>query len=143
MAREAVRDLIPDEVRLDNRKAIFSPFCFDMLTGTEAAGVDLILTAPDAEIGAWADLGKVREMWGALRPSRAPGMATTDWGSDIWRLVAAESWLRSLADPSYAETFPERAGLVRPQMRPSRDGGPPGTFLAPTFSGLAKADAAA
>ena len=48
LAREAACGLLPDAVRLQRQKADFSPFCHAAITGADAAGLDRVLTAPDA-----------------------------------------------------------------------------------------------
>jgi asparagine synthase (glutamine-hydrolysing) len=111
LAREAMRNVIPDDVRLNDRKANFSPFCFDMLTGADEAGIGRLLTAPDAEIGAYVDLDWVRKRWHD-RPERGP-RTTMAWGTVIWILTAAEAWLRAQADPGFIDEM-----LSRPDVRP-------------------------
>jgi asparagine synthase (glutamine-hydrolysing) len=117
LAREAMRGLIPDDVRLDGKKAVFSPFCFEMLTGADEAGIDTLLTAPDAELGAYADMGAVRRMWRDERPAPGPRTHTTQWGSAVWRLAIAECWLRSLADPGFADEMLARPDILAPRVR--------------------------
>jgi asparagine synthase (glutamine-hydrolysing) len=117
LAREAMRGLIPDDVRLDGNKAVFSPFCFEMVTGADAAGIETLLTAPDAELGAYADMGLIRRMWRDERPAPGPGRHTTHWGSDVWRLAIAECWLRSLADPGFADEMLAREDVLAPRLR--------------------------
>ena len=117
LARESMRGLIPDEVRLDGRKAVFSPFCFDMVTGADAPGLESLLTAPDAELGAYVDLEMVRRLWHVDRPRREPRYGTMDWGSDVWRLAAAESWLRAQADPEFVERMLARPDVLPPAAR--------------------------
>ncbi len=46
LARHAMRDLIPDEVRLSNQKADFSSFCFEILTNADAPGIERLLDRP-------------------------------------------------------------------------------------------------
>lgn len=133
LAREAVRGLVPDDVRLNGAKANFSPFGLSMLTGADAPGIERLLTAPDAELGAYADLDQVRGLWHEERPGTFN--KAMYWEADIWRLTAAECWLRSLADPGFIDEM-----LARPDVRPPKArvaDGTRGTFLAPTFSGLA------
>jgi asparagine synthase (glutamine-hydrolysing) len=130
MAREAMRGLIPDDVRENNVKANFSPFCFDILTVGDGPAVEALLTAPDAELGAFVDMEWVRRRW-RERPERGP-TSTMVWGTQMWMLAAAECWLRSQADPSFVDDM-----LSRPDVRPPSvrrlDGVPTGTFssLAP------------
>lgn len=134
LAREAMRGLIPDDVRLDNNKAVFSPFCFDMVTGADAPGLDRILSAPDAELGAYVDMAQIRSQW-AARPRRGPGFATMLWGSEMWRLAAAESWLRSLNDTEFVDELLASPEVPPPAIRRSGEASD-STFLEPTFSGL-------
>jgi hypothetical protein len=112
LAREAVSGLIPDDVRLNSKKADFSAFCCDMLTGADAPGIERLITAPDAELGAYADMELVRRLWKEDRRRRERGYATS-WGTDMWRLVAAECWLRSQDDPGFVDEM-----LARPDVRP-------------------------
>jgi asparagine synthase (glutamine-hydrolysing) len=125
LAREAMRGLIPDDVRTNNVKANFSPFCFDVLTVGDAPAIETLLTAPDAELGAFVDLKWVRQRW-QDRPERGP-TSTMVWGTLIWMLAAAECWLRSQADPSFVDEM-----LARPDVRPPSirrvDSADPGTF---------------
>jgi asparagine synthase (glutamine-hydrolysing) len=113
LAREAVSGLIPDDVRLNSKKADFSPFCFDMLTGADAPGIERLIAAPDAELGAYADMDLIRGLWQGARQRQGRGSATSGWGTDMWRFVAAESWLRSQADPGFVDEM-----LARPDVRP-------------------------
>jgi len=98
LARAAMRGLLPDAVRLQRRKADFSPFCRRAVTGADAPGLERILTAPDALIGAYVDLEWVRRHWAALRG----GGAASPLGV-IWHLVSAEAWLRFQADPGWVD----------------------------------------
>jgi hypothetical protein len=106
-----MRGLIPDDVRTNNVKANFSPFCFDVLTVGDAPAIETLLTAPDAELGAFVDMQLVRERW-RDRPERGP-TSTMVWGTLIWMLAAAECWLRSQADPAFVDEM-----LARPDVRP-------------------------
>ena len=118
LAREAVRGMIPDDVRLNSCKAVFSPFCFEMIAGADAPGIERLLGDPAAELGAFADLERVREMWHAGRPRQGPRYATLSWGSTIWRLTAAEAWLRHQADPDFAVGMLADPDVVPPRAHP-------------------------
>lgn len=108
-AREAMRGLLPDEVRMQQLKADFTPFCHEALVGADAAGISRFLESPRAEIGAYVDLDWVRRSWAALRsrPGTHEGLGV------IWLLAATECWLQShagggmldemLADPAIPE----------------------------------------
>lgn len=134
LARESVRGTVPDAVRLHGEKANFSAFCFEMLIGDDAAGIDKLLMAPDAELGAYVDMDRVRRLWREERPGRHAGPASAAWGTEIWKLAVAESWLRSHADPSFAAEMLSWPEVSPPEVRAA--GGGTGTFFVPTFSGL-------
>jgi asparagine synthase (glutamine-hydrolysing) len=112
LARHAMRDLMPDAVRLDHRKADFSSFCFEVLTNADAPEIERLLNAPDPEIGAYADMEWVRHHWFHDRPS--PGTYTGPWGTVIWRIVAGECWLRALADPGFVDDMLSRDDVPAP-----------------------------
>ena len=111
-----MRGLLPDEVRLNDQKANFSAYCYETLTGADAPGIDRLLMAPDAELGAYADMEWIRRQWQHDRPT--PGSATGPWGTAIWRVVAAECWLRAQADPSFVEDTLARPDVLPLQTRP-------------------------
>lgn len=114
LAREAVRGIVPDSVRLQAQKAVFSSFCVDALTGADSAGIERLLTARDAELGAYADLERVRRLWHDERPSTA--VAATSWGTAVWRLAAAEAWLRFQADPGFVDELLARSDVPAPSF---------------------------
>jgi asparagine synthase (glutamine-hydrolysing) len=91
-AREAMTGILPEGVRLQTQKAVFSPFVAEALVGPEARGIERLLTAPDAELGAWVDMDYVRTLWRSGQPGSPIGSIM--WGTTIWRLAAAECWLR-------------------------------------------------
>ena len=121
LAREAVRGMIPDDVRLNSRKAIFSPFCFDMVTGADAPGIERLITAPDAELGAFADIERIRRLWHDDRPKRGPRYGTMAWGATVWRLAAAECWLRSQSNPEFVDETLAHPDVRPPSIRPVSD----------------------
>jgi asparagine synthase (glutamine-hydrolysing) len=134
LAREAVADLIPDDVRLNDQKADFSSFCFRTLTEGDAPGIERLITGDDAQIGAYADLEWVRDLWFNGRPG--PGAGKSFWGTTIWRVLAAEAWLRSEADPDTLTEVLDRRDVPEPAVTPV-GGSTSRTFLGPSFSGLA------
>jgi asparagine synthase (glutamine-hydrolysing) len=115
LARHALRDLIPDDVRLSNEKADFSPFCFDVLTIGDAAGISRLLDAPDAELRAYVDMDWVRRYWHRERPQS--GSQSRRWGSLIWLIVAAECWLRAQANPAFVEDLLADESVRPPAVR--------------------------
>jgi asparagine synthase (glutamine-hydrolysing) len=100
MARDAARGLLPDGVRLQRQKADFTPFCLAAVTGADANGLEQVLTAPDAEIGAYVDLEWVRRHWAALRRSSPDGPREL---GVLWHLASAEAWLRVQSDPAWVD----------------------------------------
>ena len=97
-AREAVAGLLPEAVRLQTQKANFSPFCAEAIAGPDARGIERLLTADDAELGAYVDMEYVRTLWRSGQPGAAKGSMW--WGTTVWRLAAAECWLRLQARAS-------------------------------------------
>lgn len=112
LAREAAVGLLPEPVRLQPRKADFGPFVHAAVTRADAAGIERLLTAPDAELGGYVDREWVVRNWRRLRASRfgeQPGLST------LWRLASAECWLRLQSDPGFAERMladPEVPGVA-------------------------------
>jgi asparagine synthetase B (glutamine-hydrolysing) len=99
LARSAMEGLVPDAVRLDDRKPYFNDLLRDALAG------------PDRALAA--------ELAGAdeLRPYvRAEGVAELlarpegpAWPLDVWRVAAAAAWLRAQHDPAGLDRLAERA----------------------------------
>jgi asparagine synthase (glutamine-hydrolysing) len=114
LARHAMRDVIPDEVRLNDQKADFSSFCFEVLTNADAPGIEHLLDAHDPEIRAYADMEWVRHRWLHDRP--APGRYTGRWGTVIWRIIAGECWLRAQADPGFVGDMLAREDVRAPSV---------------------------
>lgn len=94
LARDAMRGLLPEEVRTQPSKANMSSFCHDALTGEDAAGIGRLLTAADAEIGAYVDLDWVRRTWDATRS----GAGGASWWI-LWWFASFECWLRLQTEP--------------------------------------------
>jgi asparagine synthase (glutamine-hydrolysing) len=112
LAREAMRGLIPDAVRLQTRKADFAPFCAEAITGADAPGIEQLIGTGDAELGAYVDMGLVRSLWQQARSSGTG--ATLGLGPAVWRFAAAECWLRFQADPGFADEMLDRSDIVAP-----------------------------
>jgi asparagine synthetase B (glutamine-hydrolysing) len=93
--REAMAGLLPDSVRLRPQKALFESLIVSAMRGPDGTAVKEILTAPDAEVGAYVDR---RRMEAALfGMGAAPSGDEFRWMWQVWRLLTAEIWLRSLA----------------------------------------------
>jgi hypothetical protein len=105
--------LLPDEVRLQTRKADFTRFCERALVTADAPGITRLLTAPDALIGEYVNLDWVRGSWRRV----AAGEHHPHWLAALWRLVAAEVWLRAQADPEFIQTTLARSDVLSPSVR--------------------------
>lgn len=113
LAREAMRGVMPDSVRLQSQKAVFSSFCHQALTGADSAGIEQLITVHDAELRAYADMDWVRRFWHTGRSKT--GGSSTYWGTTVWRLAAAEAWLRSQADPASLDAMLDQ--VPQPSIR--------------------------
>ncbi|MFL5884938.1 MAG: asparagine synthetase B family protein [Thermoleophilaceae bacterium] len=107
LAREAMKGLVPDRVRLDDAKPYFNDLLADALTGEDRELVGELVTAPELEPYIRRD--GLDELLDARR-----GVA---WSSDGWRVATAAAWLRWLADPEALERLAERAGRPRIETR--------------------------
>ncbi len=113
LVREAMRGLIPEEVRLQTRKADFTSFCQEAMITADAPGIGRLLTDPDAAIGAYVELEWVRQSWGDLCAGRHDPRAV----GALWRLTAAECWLRSQSDPDFIDTTLAKIDVLPPSVR--------------------------
>jgi len=113
IVREAMRDLLPEEVRLQKRKADFTPFCERAMVTADAPGISRLLTASDALIGEYADLHWVRHNWGRV----TAGHRDPQWLTALWRLTAAEIWLRSEADADFLDTALAQPDVLPPSVQ--------------------------
>jgi asparagine synthase (glutamine-hydrolysing) len=113
LVREAVGQLLPDEVRLQTRKADFTMFCERAMVTADAPGTERLITAPDALIGEFADLPWVRHAWSRV----AGGQHHAQWLAPLWRATAAEVWLRSQADADFIDRFLAQPDVPAPSVR--------------------------
>jgi asparagine synthase (glutamine-hydrolysing) len=128
LAREAVAGLMPEAVRLQTQKADFSPYCADAIAGDDARALERLLDAGDAELGAYVDMDYVRTLWRSGCPDAARG--SVSWGSTVWRLAAAECWLRLQTDDSALDELLSSGDAPVPVLQPTNHAGsslfPPG-----------------
>jgi hypothetical protein len=101
--------LLPDSVRLRPGKARFESLVVDSLAGPDRAAVEALLGDRAAELGAYVDLGRVRDE--LLNSPPAGGLSRFRWMWQVWRLTTAECWLRSQGRPL--------ADLLPPDASPS------------------------
>ncbi|HEY3552063.1 MAG TPA: asparagine synthase C-terminal domain-containing protein, partial [Solirubrobacterales bacterium] len=98
VVREAMAGLLPDSVRLRPQKALFESLIAGAMRGPDGAAIREILTAPDAEIAAYVDRERMEaSLFGT------GGVRKEDefrWMWQVWRLLTAEVWLRSLSSGS-------------------------------------------
>jgi asparagine synthase (glutamine-hydrolysing) len=101
LLRHAMRGLIPEVVRTRPGKSYFDSLIIDCLAVDDRQHLRRLLTARDAEIFEFADRAGVRALVEA-KPDAHPHGANS-WMQDVWRLVTAECWLRSLSDRGFAQ----------------------------------------
>jgi asparagine synthase (glutamine-hydrolysing) len=95
LLRHAMTGLLPDAVRLRTDKVFFNELVVDALTGPDQPAVDAILGSGRLELGAVADPQLIAAAW-RDGPDRYP-RGRFAWSLEMWRLFAAETWLRSEA----------------------------------------------
>ena len=113
LIRQAMRGWLPEQVRLQTRKANFTPFFEDAMTTADAGAIGSLLEAPHAEIGAYADLGWIRTHW---RSVSADGGGDPGWIGTVWRLAAGECWLRAQADAGFLDQMLARPDVPAPAV---------------------------
>lgn len=90
--REAMRGLLPEEVRTRPAKSGFDAVFHESLAGVDLPVVRALLDPADAAIGAFVDLDEVHRRLLTTPPS---GRERQRWAISLWRLATAECWLRS------------------------------------------------
>lgn len=110
LLREAVAGLLPDEVRLRTRKSNFDAVFHAALAGRDLPAARRLLEDPAAELHAYFDLPELNRALFDGRPPTDPG-SRQGWAIWVWRLLTAECWLRSEADPGFLEQLVERERL--------------------------------
>jgi asparagine synthase (glutamine-hydrolysing) len=112
LLRAATAGLVPDAVRLRRSKSYFDELFRETLAGPDLPTLTRLLAAPDAEVNAYVRPEVVRE-W-LLR--RAATGGTGDWAWPLWRLATTECWLRSQAEPSFADRLAAEERLAPPEF---------------------------
>lgn len=112
--REAVSGLVPNEVRLRPTKSYFDQVFQEALSGPDLAVARRLLTDPEAELRRYVDIDlMIGELLTPAPPP--PGEARLPWATQVWRLMTAECWLRSQADPSFSRTLLDSGDLREPR----------------------------
>jgi asparagine synthase (glutamine-hydrolysing) len=99
LAREAMRDLLPDAVRLNTAKPHFNAVVEQALTGPDRAMVEQLLAQPTPELRKHVNLDAVRTELLSRRPQSVghPG-----WALDLWQVATLECWLRHQDEPAWS-----------------------------------------
>jgi asparagine synthase (glutamine-hydrolysing) len=96
LAREAMRGIVPESVRMGLSKSNYSGFIHRTLAKDDFAELRRVLAPRDAEIGAFVNLELVRrDLLGHPPQAGDPGWQL--WGQHVWALATTELWLRSNA----------------------------------------------
>jgi asparagine synthase (glutamine-hydrolysing) len=114
LVREAMKDLVPDEIRLSPSKSNLAPYYHEGVAEHDFPLFRDLLLARDAEILRYVDGTFVRRL--LERAPRVGERGWIMWLAPVWALVTAETWLRHQADPSFVEERLAR-GPVRPSSR--------------------------
>lgn len=96
LAREAMQGVVPEPIRIPTRKSSYGELMRQTLTGPDFPELQRILERPDAEVGAFVDLPRMRDAF-LQQPPGPSDPAWTRWGHHIWSLATTELWLREEA----------------------------------------------
>jgi asparagine synthase (glutamine-hydrolysing) len=92
LLRRAMRGWLPERVRLRGDKVFFTALVLDALLGPDRANVERVLSGSRLELAPLVAPSRARDLW-----AKGPGGHTGGrwaWGLEVWRLLAAETWLR-------------------------------------------------
>jgi hypothetical protein len=115
LVREAMRGIVPEELRLRRSKSFFDPVQREALTG-DLTLVDRLLSDPEARIAAYVDTEVVRREL----LERAPGrheQPDRSWSIYTWRLIMLECWLRSQEDGAFIDQLRDSGELPPSRYR--------------------------
>ena len=90
--REAMRDYLPESVRVRKDKIGYAPPQAAWLRGPLREWADDLLASQRFAEREWNDAPAVRAMWNAFRDGKDPS------GADVWRFLSVEAWARSFLD---------------------------------------------
>jgi asparagine synthase (glutamine-hydrolysing) len=137
LLREAVRGLVPEELRLRRSKSWFDHLQRGVLTA-EVPVIDRLLSDRQARIAAYVDIDVVRRELLERAPGRheRPDRA---WYIYIWRLIMLECWLRLQEDGAFVDRLRDSGELPSPAHRfavtPQGTGAPGGAVTMPGVVG--------
>lgn len=98
LVRKSMSGRLPDAVRLRTDKTAFNPLLRDSLFGPDLAVARRLLESPTAETRAYVDQQVLGEHFDAARSGADPA----PFAIGAWRLLLAECWLRSQANPDFS-----------------------------------------
>lgn len=131
LIREAMRGLMPDEVRLRPSKSFFNAIFHEGLAGPDLDLVRELVTGADAHVREYVDVHAVeRDLLGGVPAAYGE---RAQWAVEVWRLATAECWLRQLADPTFAGRVLDSGRLTETRYRWARR--PAGQPVARTAEG--------
>jgi len=113
LMRDAMRGIVPEELRVRRSKSYFDPVQRAALTG-DLPLMDRLLSDRDPRIGAYVDIDVVRREL----LERAPGRhehPDPSWNIYMWRLIMLECWLRSQEDGAFIDRLSEGGELPAPR----------------------------
>jgi len=111
LLRRGLAGRLPDLLRLRPDKTRFTALMVRTLATDDMPAIRRLLDDPRAEVGAYADLHRVRRDLLDADPRRA-AFGPVAWCYAVWRLVTAECWLRFQEDRALPERLLERGDLV-------------------------------
>jgi len=115
LVRDAMRGIVPDELRLRRSKSFFDAPQRQALV-EDLPLIDRLLSDREARIAAYVDTDVVRRDL----LERAPGrheQPDPSWNIYIWRLIMLECWLRSQEDGAFIDRLRESGELPSPRHR--------------------------
>jgi asparagine synthetase B (glutamine-hydrolysing) len=118
LLRRAADGRLPDQARLRSEKSSFNSLFHQVLASTDRDAL-LRLLAHRPRVAEHVDVETVRGY--LLDPSSRPSV----WAWVVWRVVAAECWLRSLEEPAFPARCLLEWQLEPPRLKLKRGGGLP------------------
>ncbi|MEA2492959.1 MAG: hypothetical protein QOJ29_870 [Thermoleophilaceae bacterium] len=114
LIRHALKGRVPEEVRLYRIKSDVAAFYYDTLAGPDLAPIRRLLATRHALLREYVDTEEVERLLDDLPGVGGPGWY--DWVSGVWRLIAAETWLRQQEDSTFAQQTLEEPDIF-PTLR--------------------------
>jgi asparagine synthase (glutamine-hydrolysing) len=112
LAREAMRGIVPEPIRIGLRKSNYGEFIHRTLAQDDFAQLRKVLAPRDAEVGAFVDLEMVRRDL-LEQPPRVGDPGWQLWGQHVWSLAVTELWLRAQVLGTQFESWVQRLDLAR------------------------------